>query len=175
MGVEEQTQHTSSLCNLRAGSYQRSGQRLVITDRKVTKLAFYASHSGTATGDVTFTIRRVSDDGIIVSKVWGDASALPTLGNEELKEVEFNTPVTINEEVYLCGEFAGGSGGNEVQICGMTSDVKADERYYWFTSGSVWAIPGGDLQWDLGYRYTYAEPAVGGGGGPANLVAAGII
>ncbi len=152
MPTEEQTQNSVGLCNLRSGSYTRAGQRLTISDRLVTKLAFYIKRTGTATGPVTFTIRRVSDDGIVNSKGWGDAGDLPT--DFAWQEATFDTPLTVNEEVRISAEFSGGSSGNEVQVAGATSDVKGGEHFEWYKSG--WAKP---AEWDFAYIYTYGEVA----------------
>ena len=156
MATEEQTLDLEALASLRAGSYKRAAQVLTISDREVTKLSFYIKRIGAAAGAVTFTIRKVSDDNVINSKVWGDASALPT--DYAWQEATFDTPLTINEEVRICVEFYGGSSGNEVQFMGATSDVKGGEYFQWFTNGSVWVTP---AAWDFGYIYTYGEAATG--------------
>jgi len=137
----------------------------------VTKLAFYIRRQGSATGTVTFTIRKVSDDSLINSKEWGDAGDLPT--GLAWQEAEFDAPVSVNEEVRISVEFSSGSSGNDVQVAGAVSDVKGGEYFQWYTAAPVWATP---AAWDFGYKYTYGEEApAGGGGGPASLVAAGII
>ncbi len=148
--TEEQTDHSVELASLRAGSYKRAAQRLTITARTVTKLAFYIRRIGAPTGDVTFTIRKVSDDSLINSKVWGDAADLPTTG--AWQEAEFDSPVSVNQEVRISVEFYGGSMNNEVRFVGVTADVKPGEWFEWFTAGSVWAKP---AEWDFAYIYTY--------------------
>ncbi|GAH90992.1 unnamed protein product, partial [marine sediment metagenome] len=70
MTVEEQTNH-SHHSNLGSEYARRARQRLTIPDRKVTKLGCWLYLYGSPTGDITFTIRKVSDDNIISSKVWG--------------------------------------------------------------------------------------------------------
>ena len=152
MPTEEQNSVSAPLCNLRDASYIRAAQRLTISNRKVTKLSFYIKRTGTATGAITFTIRKVSDDAIINSIGWGDAGDLPT--DFAWQEKEFAVPETINELVRICVEFSGGSAGNEVQVSGETSDVKADEYFQWYTD--AWATP---ATWDFGYIYTYEEEA----------------
>jgi len=168
MSTEEQTQNNAT------GAWEtdhlwRAGQELTIPDREVTKLAFLLGRSGTLVGDVTFTIRRESDDGIIASKVWGAFNALPT--TPDWCEVTFDSPVTINELVRILSEWSGGSAGNNMDDRYQNTDVKADEfRVYCMDGG--WADY---LTSDQAYKYTYngVQPAVSGG--LANLVAAGVI
>ncbi len=148
--TEEQSDFSTPLFNLRAGSYIRGGQYLTIPNREVTKLGFYIIKTGSATGAVTFTIRKVSDDSLINSIVWGDAADLPAV--YALQEATFATPVIVNELVRICVEFSSGSSGNEVQVAGAAADVKADEHLEWYVA--TWSIP---AAWDLGYRYKYYD------------------
>lgn len=127
----------------------RGGQRLTITNRDVITLAFKAQKSGSPTGDVTFTIRKVSDDSIIASKVWGDASAIVA---GEWMEVTFDTPVTVNEEVRILFEFTGGNANNRIGHWGSGTDVKAGEYYTRYLSGAYNNV----TSWDSIYRYTYS-------------------
>ncbi|MBA7654306.1 hypothetical protein ES703_62183 [subsurface metagenome] len=150
MATEEQAQHSTLFSHLRSGSYVRAGQRLTISDRTVSKLAFYLYKKGSPTGNVTFTIRKVSDDSLINSKVWGDAADIP--GSVTLEEVTFVTPELVNEEVRICVEFSGGNIANEIGFYGETSDVKGGEYFEWYTTS--WAKP---AEWDLAYRYKYYE------------------
>ncbi len=138
-------------------AWPKQGQRLFIPNRKVTKLAFILRKNNAPTGDVTFTIRKVINDTIITSKVWGDASALPTVFTEV--EVEFETPPTINEEARICCEFYGGGGAINIGIRYQNSDVKADECKG-VAENSVWTdSPARDLT----YRYTYLVQVPGQG------------
>jgi len=168
MAVEEQTEVQFDWA-LYSGGNTRGGQKLTISNRQVTKLGFWLMKTNAPTGDVTLTIRKVSDNAIILSKVWGDAAELPT--ERTYEEVEFDTPATINEEVRILTEFTGGSTENQVKVAIKLSDVKADEQFTYYESPS-WT----ETDYDCAYRYTYEEPpAPAGGGGPASLVAAGII
>ena len=154
MAIEEQPLHSSELIILQSAGNIKAGQRLTISNREVTKLGFYIEKYGFPTGDVTFTIRKVSDDALINSKVWGDAGDLPTVVTYE--EVELVDPSVINEEVRISVEFSGGTSTNRVSCSGELSDVKEDEyltKYY-----TSWE----DLtDKDLAYKYTYEEPAAG--------------
>jgi len=150
--TEEQTAHNAVIA-LYSGSRIRAGQRLTISNRIVTKLSFPIRKFGSPTGNVTFTIRKVSDDSVLASKVWGDASALPTTVTWE--EITFDSPININEEVRIQVEFSGGDSSNTVRYRYQDTDVKASElhtRYitsYTDRSGN-----------DGAYIYTYSLPVV---------------
>lgn len=146
--TEEQTEHNSSVA-IHGALYFRLGQQLTISGRTVTKLGFWISKYGKPTGDVTFTIRKVSDSSIMASKVWGDAADLTA--SLVYEEVEFDTPPTIDEEVYILVEFSGGDASNYVAVAYQNSDVKADEFFTAYkTTG--WVDMTG---WDTAYIYTY--------------------
>lgn len=146
--TEEQTEHDGAYA-LYEGFRTRYAQRLTIPNREVTKLAFILNKGGSPTGDVTLEIRKRVNDRVIVSKVWGDASDLPTEGIWE--EVTFDTPETINMEVRVCVRYEGGDSSNYVQCAVQTSDVKADEMLAWYTDS--WTDYGNN---DFTYRYTYS-------------------
>ena len=166
--VEEQTQYDQYV-DLATGYQVYGGQKLTIPNRQVTKLGFWLKKYGNPTGDVTFQILKALDDSLICSKVWGQAEDLTT--TEAYKEVEFDTPETINEEVRILVYSPGDSYGNNVRAAYLNDDVKADENYtYGAPSGWTDKV----LQ-DFAYRYTYEEEKPAAGGGPAALVAAGII
>lgn len=165
--VEEQTQNDMNL-EIRTGYFTRHSQRLTVPNREITKLTFLLHKKGAPSGNITYAIRRVSDDGIIASKVQGDAGSLTV--SDVWYEVTLDSPVTVNEEVRLSCEFTGGDAANCPVTRAKNSDVKADEYLCWY-NGS-WVSQTGR---DFAYKYTYTLPSVGGGGGPATLVAAGII
>lgn len=148
--TEEQTASNYDIPTY-ANYYPRAGQRLTIANRKVTKIAFPLKKSASPTGDVTFTIRKVSDDSIIVSKVWGDAADLPT--GTTWEEVVLDTPTLVNEEVRLLWEFNGGDSGNPVVGRFQASDVKAGEYRTTYHSGA-WEDR---TDHDGTYRYKYYE------------------
>lgn len=132
--TEEQTEYDGFYA-LYSGFRKRYAQRLTIPDRTVTKLAFLLRKGGAPTGDITFEIRKVSDDSLICSKVWGDIADLST--EEDWKEAAFDTPETINEEVRICVLYEGGDDTNYLQCAVQTSDVKADE-YFCFMATTSW-------------------------------------
>ena len=152
MAVEEQTEHDMNL-EIRTGYITRHSQRMIIPNRQVTKLSFVLHKKGTGgTGDITFALRKVSDDSIIASKVWGDSGDLT--GDDAWYEVELDTPVTVNEEIRQSVEYTGADPDNCPVTRAKNSDVKADEYLSWY-SGS-WVDQTGR---DLAYRYTYTEEA----------------
>jgi len=155
-GIEEQTQ-SSSTDSLNRDEMERSGQRLTITNRTVSKLAFLLHKYGNPTGNITFTIRNVTDDSIINSKFWGNASMLATTATWE--EVTFDTPILINEEVRILVEFDEVWSGiqDDVRVSWMEGDVKGGEEGTNY-DGSWHDDPGG-YGWDCAYRYTYLTNA----------------
>jgi len=167
MAVEEQLADNTAQ-SLSVSNFQRAGQRLTISNRIVSKLAFNLKKSLSPSGNVTFTIRKVSNDSVIASKVWGDASSLPT--TTDWQEVTFDSPVLVNEEVRISCEY---EGATLVSIRIQGSDVKSNEVETYHNEGS-WVD---DANKDMAYKYTYEvyAPPVASGGGPAGLVAAGII
>ncbi|MBA7528840.1 hypothetical protein ES705_21031 [subsurface metagenome] len=117
----------------------RAGQKLTIVNRKITHLGFWVWKLGSPTGDITFGIRRVSDDSLICSKVWGDASGLPDSYLEATyEEVEFDTPPTINEEVRVYAEFGNGNATDKAALHIRTTDVKGNEHLTFYSEG-IWS------------------------------------
>ncbi len=154
MATEEQTSHNANGV-IYSTSYTKDGQRLTISNRRVTKLGFWLRKLADPTGDVTFEIRKISPDDVISSKVWGDASALPT--EDTYEEVEFDTPQTVNEEVRICADFSGGDGSNFVVVRYQNTDVKGDEYRSQYQSPN-WVDSAAQ---DGAYIYTYEEAAAG--------------
>jgi len=148
MAVEEQTTNNTDML-LATTWRKRIGQKLTISDRTVTKLAFLLKKVGAVTGDLTYTIRKVSDDSIIVSKVWGDASALQTSLTWE--EATFDAPTYVNEAVYIAAEFGELDGDKHIVFRYQNTNVKADELMAYYPSDS-WTE---NATWDAAYRYTY--------------------
>jgi len=171
MGVEQQTEWDTKLGIAGTFPRVRGGQRLTIPGRTVTKLAFVLSKYSTPTGDVTFEIRRISPDEVIVSKVWGSAAGLQTNGNEQWEEAVLDTPTFIDEEVRIVVYYPDDVSNYRVQLGYKSSDVKADELFTFKPSGA-WVDSGTG---DAAYKYEYEDEPVGGGGGPGDLVNAGVI
>ena len=166
--VEEQLENNTVLNASPSATVDRVGQKLTIADRTVTKLAFLIYKYGTPSGNVVYEIRKASDEGVLASKIQGLATDLPTVA--AWKEVTFDSPVAINEEVYILF-FNAGETGHDVRCRIQASDVKANEFCVHGKLGS-WTDR---TTWDCAYKYTYLLPAAGGQGGPAALVAAGVI
>ncbi len=148
--TEEQTQHNTEF-QVR-DIYPRTAQRLIIpAGRSITKLGFWLRKEGVPTGEVYFRIRRVSDDGIELEKLWGDASAL--LATHAYEEVAFDTPKVLTDEHRLCVEFSGGSTSHYVVVAKQDSDVKENEYHTYYNSGAWIPL----VTSDLAYRYKYYE------------------
>lgn len=155
ISTEEQTANNTNT-TLRAGGNVRVGQRLTISDRYVSDLSFLIHKTNAPTGDVTFTIRKVSDDSIIGSKVWGDAADLPTwsVGFSTWTTATFASPIHVNEEVYILVEYSGGDAWDLVELWYQNTDVKADEYFARYTDS--WTHVTGS---DCAYKYTYEGAA----------------
>lgn len=154
MPVEKQTTYSFYYSIGWVGDVAREvGQRLTISNRQVTKLGFWLKKRGTPIGILTFVIRKVSDDEIICSKLWGNSSDLPAEATYE--EVEFDTPQTINGEVRIVA-FAQNeiAEANGAYIGYERDDVKADEHAT-LRIGVSWVSQG---SYDTAYIYTYETP-----------------
>uniref|UniRef100_A0A6H2A0N0 Fibronectin type-III domain-containing protein n=1 Tax=viral metagenome TaxID=1070528 RepID=A0A6H2A0N0_9ZZZZ len=149
MATEEQTAYNATF-NLYSGAAIRVAQRLTIPYRTVSKLSFVLDKVGAPTGNITFTIRKVSDDSVISSKVWGDASGLST--SAVWQEVTFDAPQDINEEVRICTEFATGDVDNRIRLWLQQPSIKADEYAEYYYSGGPWTSA---TSYDCAYIYTY--------------------
>jgi len=152
MDTEQQLLY-NSFTALYSGMYIRRGQRLTIPNRSVEKLGFWLDKFGSPTGNVTYTIRKVSNDSIIASKVWGNASLLSF--STTYYEVTFDSAVTINEEVRICVEFSGGDSHNFVWMAYQSTDVKVGEFRTGYNA-PIWV----DTTGDIAYIYTYSSPPI---------------
>lgn len=146
--IEEQTEYNRDIA-LATGYQEYAGQKLTISNRTVKKLGFWIKREGTPTGDVTFEIRKVSDDSLICSEVWGQAEDLTTIAT--YKEVEFDTPQTINEEARILVYSPGDPYGNNVRVGYLNDDVKADE-FYTYGKPGAWTDK---TLYDFAYRYYF--------------------
>ncbi len=150
--VEEQTEH-DVFGGVYNGGVIRSGQLLNILGRTVIKLSLPVSKIGNPTGDVVLGIRAhlpIGEDILLASKVWGDILALAAYPAVTWIEVEFDTPVTIDERVKIYVEFTGGDASNLLCAHTQGSDVKADEWKDLYTTEWI-----GYEDNDAAYRYKY--------------------
>lgn len=153
MATEEQTTQ-NGYTTLYGDVLDRLGQRLTISNRIVSKLSFPLCKSGSPTGNLTFTIRRVSTDVAILSKLWGARISLnPWITWEE---VEFDTPATINEEVRILVETDGDS-DDPVLYYMQNTDVKASEYFAIHQAGGIYGDVPPYTGYDGAYKYTYEE------------------
>ncbi len=148
--TEEQTQHNDDIV-VGYPDYEKSGQRLTIPNRKITKLAFLMKKWGNPTGSLYFEIRRITPDELIYNQLVGDASSLPE--TPEWIEKALDTPPTINEEVRILAHITDGTDANHGRMRAMDEDVKANEILTrWHTN--FWDET---LTYDCAYRYKYYE------------------
>ncbi|GAI68338.1 unnamed protein product [marine sediment metagenome] len=120
-------------------------------NRKIATLAFYLVKLGNPTGDVTFIIREHPTDIVLLSKVWGDASDVPTdLPPLVWTEAKFDAPTFINVVAEMVVQFSGGDGENQIAVCRQSTNVKPDEEF-------VMDVEGHDPTKDAAYQYKYRE------------------
>ena len=151
MATEEQLAGTWVVYFAGGTNWYRVGQRLPISNRVVSKLSFKTFRVGNCTGaTLTFTVRKVSDDGIVATKLYGNVADVPL--TEGWIEVTFDTPVYVNESVRIMMEWGGtlGNTSNYLKFYASVTGVKSGEevtRYYTsYTTGETW---------DATYIYTY--------------------
>jgi len=137
-----------------------AGQRLTISDKTVTKLAFKLKKVGSPTGEVKFSIYTVDEDDpleggeLLAQKIWGDAYNLSETNNWE--EVTFDTPVYIDQEVRIVCEFLNGSASKYVALAYEDSSVVAAEHLTWIYLTS-WTD---ETTYDAAYKYSYSATPV---------------
>lgn len=149
--TEEQTQ-SNAWGGLVINEYRAQGQRLTISNRKVTKLAFLLYRYKATSGTVTFTIRKASDNSVIASKLWGNAAALPTVAT--WLEVEFDDPPVVNQQVKILAEVSGIPAGYAAAFRYYYGDVKPGENMCYNYNGTWGDYPASDAT----YRYKYFLP-----------------
>jgi len=128
-----------------------AGQRLTISYRTITKLAFKLKKVGNPTGEITFRIINRTTDQDVATKVWGNAINLTT--SYDWCEVTFDTPVQIltSEEFRITCDFPGGDVFNCVSFLYNSTTVKASE--YMTLYDGAWVDEAG---YDAVYRYSYS-------------------
>lgn len=150
LGQEQQVANNAALPMFALGGIApiRAGQRRTISNSKVTGVAFLLYKYGSPDGNVTFTIRKVSDDSIIQSKVWGAANSLPTSATWE--KVMFDSPTNINEEVRVQCEYGGGTLFNRINLRYQNTNVKSGELFTSYISSYT-----DNANYDAAYMYLY--------------------
>jgi hypothetical protein len=144
--------------------WSRLGQKLTLNG-SVAKLAFALAKTGSPTGDVTFAIRTTSNDTIIVSKVWGDASQLTDTWFTWY-EVTFDSPIFINEEVRLSCEWDGGDAENYVMFGYRSGNVITGQYYTNYAQHSWHDIEESE---EGCYNYTYGTSVPAQNGRSMNI------
>ena len=154
MGVEEQSLYTGWIGISQSPSFPRWGQKLTIPGRTITRLGIRLSRTPYTEGNITFTIRRASDDSLLQSKVWGNVNLLPLHPSSILAEVIFDNPVLIAGEVYILVE---NPNPQLVYLYGTNYDIKPGEcmaDYGWWPDEGRFRYSDNG-KYDLAYRYTY--------------------
>ena len=159
MSIEAQTAGVFLAYFAGSSTWDRIGQRLTISNRKVSDLYFKTYKVGSPSGTITFAIRKVSNDAILASTVWGNAGDVSANTAGVWIGATFNSAVNINEEVRTLMEWSGsiGSTTNYLAFMGASTDVKASEyvtRYYAAGNGYTGYD---EATWDTTYYYIYAS------------------
>jgi len=140
------------------GSIYGAGQRLTISDRTVTKLAFRLKKTGNPTGtNVTFRIRQVAaPQAILASKTFPIASILlsPSVG---WCEATLTAPVAVDEDVWLYCEYVDGTVADYVSVSYNSVAVKP---YEWFMLVDSVEGPVEYTDLDCAYRYKYTGAGI---------------
>lgn len=132
-----------------ASANYRRGQKLTISNRKVTSLGFELRKFNSPIGDVVFGVRQTNDT-LIVSKVLKDASDLTT--SYVWYVVVFESPPDINEEVYIYVEFNAGDATDQIAMRQQTTNVKASEVVTRYNGSWI-----DDATTDATYYYVYGS------------------
>jgi len=149
-GTDEQTTANTDLY-LCSNRYTRLGQKKTITNKAVKKLTFNLKKGGSPTGDVNYTIRKSSDNSIILEETLCNASELTISWIEY--ELTFPTMIMLNEEVLISVEFSGTPADNCVFAKCNYGDVKPDEMLSHVYGGERTDDPA----WDMYYKLEYAN------------------
>jgi hypothetical protein len=153
-GLEEENDlvgGSSTLVGIYNGSNLRVAQKRFLIGN-ITRLGFKLQKNGSPTGNITFAIRKVSDDSVIQSKVWGDASTLSTGYADTWREVTFDSIAVCNEEVYLSCEYSGGDASNFVQISVDDDMYLPNEQRSRYVGGSWIDV----AATDVAYKITFS-------------------
>ena len=155
-GSEEQLK-TSEVWPMNSSGRTRTAQKLTIPNQEITNLAFLVHKVNSPTGDITLRIRKVSDDSILASKYWGDASSLPDM--TWVAWVESNiTPTVVNGEVRFCLEYSNGDATNRVNVWMGYPNPKPNEQASMYIDGD-WNDTV-RANYDLVYRYQYTQSII---------------
>lgn len=131
-----------------SGWFTRFAQRTFISGQTPNSLSFKLAKTGSPTGNVTFAIRKYSDDSVIDSNTI-TASSLTTDATE--RTVTLTGGTEINEEVYVSVEYSGGDGSNNIKAYYANSDVLSNEILAKYYSGSWVDDPDSDLYYAIGF------------------------
>jgi hypothetical protein len=141
----------ASLAFGNGGTPRRSAKVTVASDLTYCgRLKFKAgTKQGSPSGDVTFAIRKVSDDSAIISEVWGNASAFTaTTASLDFTSSPFTVPAG---EYYFSVEFNDGDGSNHLRV--DNDSTKADGANGYYYQPSTWTVDAGGNSACWGFYY----------------------
>lgn len=136
-----------------------AGQRLTITKRTVTKLAFRLKKTGSPTGtNVTFRIRRATGDTAILAWKTFPIASIGTV--PAWCEVTLDPPLAVNEEVWIYCEHTDGTDSHYISVSYNSVAIKPEE---WFMKVDPEDGPVDFTDLDCAYRYKYTSGGTSGG------------
>ncbi len=158
--TEEQTEVTGNdAIMLYGASNGVAGVAVTISNRTVTKLSFRVSKLGTPGGNVTFKVSQDAGGSTLASKTVATSAIGYTWG---WIEATLDTPLVVNERVWLTCEYSGGDISNYVLVNIYSAKVNDDEPLIFQGTGGAgpdWE----DASRTCAYRYKYT-----GGTGETN-------
>lgn len=121
----------------KTGAWCKLGQRLTIHGT-VIEIGYRVARVGYPTGNITFSIYDAETDEVLFSKVWGDASELPTANITSYPSVTVTPSLTLNQDVRLCVEYHGGNVINHCLAGYYTGDKITGQWYTNYMHYGAW-------------------------------------
>lgn len=119
------------------GAWCRLGQRLTIHGT-IIEIGYRVARVGYPTGNITFSIYDAETNELLFTRVWGDASELPTSNITSYPTVTVMPALTLNQEVRLCVEYYGGNAINHCLAGYYTGDRIAGQWYTNYMHYGAW-------------------------------------
>ncbi len=146
------------------GAWCRLGQRLTIHGT-VIEIGYRVARVGYPTGNITFSIYDAETDEVLFTKMWGDASKLPTVNITKYTTVTVMPALVLNQEVRLCVEYYGGNTINHCVAGYYTGDKIPGQWYTNYMHNGNWHDIGEAEEGSYYLKYIPADSQSSGDGG----------
>ena len=143
----------ASYIDMYSGAEKSLLAQKITIDATITKLAFRVKRILLPSGNVTYKIIDVDTEAPLASKSFAATNISNT--SYEYYEVTLDTPLVVDQEVWLCIEYIGGDSSNYIKVSYTPIDLVANENMM-YVSGSIYDVPG----WDLNYQYKHTGPGI---------------